>query len=187
MRYPVKTIIYFKNIEEFETARLLAKKICQTNFDLVLPMYQNKIVMDTLGGTVSEDIVKERFLKSLAGWEKNGFDAWLWFEKNSNKFVGRAGLRVLELEGERVIEVGYVLLPEFWNQGLASEMASASIEIAYEVLKLKEIVCFTSVTNKPSKRVMEKIGFKYDRNFVYLGEEHMLYRLSYDIYHDIKA
>lgn len=182
----MKTIIDFKNIEEFDTERLHAKKICKTDFGLILPMYQNEMVMETLGGIVPEDVVKERFLKSLASWKKNGFDAWLWFKKNSNELVGRAGLRILELEGEQVIEVGYVLLPEFWNQGFASEMASASIEIAFEVLKLKEIVCFTSVTNKPSQRVMEKIGFKYDRNFVYLGEEHMLYRLSYDIYHDSK-
>jgi ribosomal-protein-alanine N-acetyltransferase len=179
----MKTIIKLKNIEEFDTARLHAKKIGENDFHLILPMYQNKTVMETLGGLVSESVVKERFLKSLAGWEKNGFDVWLWFEKNSNKLVGRAGLRMLELQGEQVTEVGYALLPEFWNNGFATEIASASIEIAFEILKLNEIVCFTSVTNKSSQRVMEKSGFKYNRNFIYLDEEHMLYLLSSEVYH----
>ena len=110
------------------------------------------------------------------------FRSWLWFEKNSNKFVGRAGLRVLELESEKVIEVGYVLMPDFWNKGFATEMAAASVEVGFEVIKLKELVCFTSTTNKASQKVMEKVGFKYERNFIYLDEEHRLYRLSADAY-----
>lgn len=61
-------------------------------------------------------------------------------------------------------------------------MAAASVETAFEVLKLKELVCFTSTTNKSSQRVMEKVGFKYHRNFIYLDEEHMLYRLSAEVY-----
>lgn len=178
----MKAIISFNNIEDFETSRLYAKKISENYFDLLLSMYQNQTVMATLGGVVSENVVKERFLRSLESWEKNGFDAWLWFEKKSNKLVGRAGLRILELEGKRVVEVGYVLLPEFWNKGFATEMATASVEVAFNVLKLDELVCFTSTTNKSSQRVMEKVGFKYERNFIYLDEEHMLYRLNLNSY-----
>lgn len=112
----MKTIVNLKNIEEFETVRLHARRINENDFYLILPMYQNQTVMETLRGIVPENDVKERFLKSLAAWKINGFDAWLWFENNSNKFVGRAGLRILELVGERVIEVGYALLPDFWNK-----------------------------------------------------------------------
>lgn len=177
----MKIITNFKNIYEFETARLCARKITENDFDLILPMYQNHDVMKTLGGVVDETEARNRFNKCLSGWEKNGFDAWVWFERDTNKFVGRAGLRALEVDGENVVEIGYVLVPECWNKGYATEIAMAATEIALEVMRLQELVCLTQVTNKASQRVMEKVGFKYSKTFIYYNEPHLFYRLKFSL------
>ncbi|MFA6303155.1 MAG: GNAT family N-acetyltransferase [Legionella sp.] len=173
----MKIIIRFKNIFEFETTYLYARKLRVEDFELIASMYQNKSIMKTLGGVLSKQAIQEKFKWNLEQWENNGFGQWLWYDKKTKKFVGRGGLRKMELEKEAVVEIGYVLVPSFWNQGLATEMAIASKEIAFEVLNLKEAVCFTLVSNKASQRVMEKIGCIFDRQFIYQEEPHVLYRL----------
>lgn len=169
------------SIEEFSTSRLFARKLTEDDFDLILPLYQNEFVMETLGGVIAEDIVREKFRWNLERWKLNGFGQWLWFEKATNHFMGRGGLREMEIEGKQVIEVGYVLLPEFWGQGFATEIAIASVKIAFEILDIKELVCFTLATHLKSKHVMEKVGFKFDHEFIYEGQPHVLYYLTKEL------
>ncbi len=178
----MKTITKFQTIESFETSRLYARRLNEDDFNLILSTYQNEKIMQTLGGVISEEAAYKKFTWNLERWEKNGFGSWLWFEKKSKQFIGRAGLRCMELENRPIVEVGYVLLPLFWNQGFATEITSACIEIAFEQLMLKELVCFTLTTNKASQRVMEKVGFKFDHNFLYDGEPHVLYSLKNNHY-----
>tara|TARA_R110000868_G_scaffold208838_3_gene458384 strand:- start:1462 stop:2013 length:552 start_codon:yes stop_codon:yes gene_type:complete len=168
----------FQSIEYFETSRLIARRHTEADFDLVLSTYQNELTMQTLGGIVTHDVAAKRIQWNLDCWKNDGFGGWLWFVKESGQFVGRAGIRRVEIEGESVIEVGYVLLPEFWDKGFATEMAVASIEIAFTHLSMKELVAFTSTTNKLSQRVMDKAGLKFQHTFTHFGEEHVLYRIT---------
>lgn len=142
----MKIIIDFKNITEFETPRLQAKKLWLSHFCSILPMYQNEEVMKTLGGVISEETAKERLLKNLTGWDENGFGEWIWFD-NQNKVVGRAGLRKLKLDEVEVIEVGYKLFPQFWGKGFATEMALASIEIVLSTLCRLSTIRYTCPIN----------------------------------------
>ena len=171
-------IITFNSLESFETKRLSARRHTADDFEMVLSTYQNQLTMQTLGGVVTKEEAAKRIQWNLDCWEKDGFGGWLWFLKESGSFIGRAGLRRVDLEGKSVIEVGYVLLPEFWGQGFATEMATASIEVAFEHLGIKELVCYTAVTNKTSQRVMEKAGFTFGHYFTHCGEPYVLYRLS---------
>src|SRR3990167_7515607 len=164
--------INFKSIEYFETKRLIAKRHTESDFETVLSAYQDELTMQTLGGAVNKDDAAKRIQWNLDCWTRDGFGGWLWFLKESGRFIGRAGLRRMELEGKSVIEVGYVLLSEFWSQGFATEMAMASIEVAFEHMGIKELVCYTAISNKASQRVMEKAGFKFDHNFIYIDEPH---------------
>ncbi|HWY86280.1 MAG TPA: GNAT family N-acetyltransferase, partial [Gemmataceae bacterium] len=75
------------------------------------------------------------------------------------------------------IELGYGLLTEFWGQGLATELAAASVRAAFDALKVPEIVSFALPTNKASRRVMEKVGFQYEKEVVWADLPHVLYRL----------
>jgi RimJ/RimL family protein N-acetyltransferase len=69
-------------------------------------------------------------------------------------------------------------VPERWRQGLATELARAAVEVAFDDLDLDEIVAFTLPDNIASRRVMEKAGFTYDRDIQRAGIPHVLYRRS---------
>ena len=64
------------------------------------------------------------------------------------------------------------------GQGLATELGAASVAHAFGPLGLTEVVSFTLVENRASRRVMEKLGFTYARDIAYKGWPHVLYRLS---------
>lgn len=89
-------------------------------------------------------------------------------------FVGRCGIH--RWRGE--LELGYIVLPELWGQGFATEMGDAVANHAFTSLGLGELVAFTKPDNVASRRVMEKVGFRYDRDFVEDDERHVLYRLT---------
>lgn len=91
-----------------------------------------------------------------------GWGLWALEEKASGKFMGFTGLNVPSFEAPFMpaVEIGWRMLPEFWNRGLATEAAEKSLWYGFEVLKLEKIVSFTAVGNVRSQRVMEKIGMK---------------------------
>ena len=179
--------------DAFETSRLTAEGLRADHFDTLHPMHRDPRVMATLGGP--RDAAKtRRFLRrNLGQWTRRGYGIWMFHAHGDGAFgdgafgdgafgdgafVGRAGLRHLKIDGVREIELAYALRAETWGRGLATEMAEAILEIAFRDLALADLVCFTQPTNPASRRVMEKVGFRYERDFVYAGLPHRLCRQS---------
>jgi ribosomal-protein-alanine N-acetyltransferase len=92
--------------------------------------------------------------------DDRGWGLWALEEKSSGNFIGFTGLNIPAFEAPFLpaVEIGWRLLPEYWNQGLATEAALKSLWFGFEVLGLPEIVSFTAVSNVKSQRIMEKIG-----------------------------
>ena len=85
-------------------------------------------------------------------------------------------MRRVEIGGSEEAEVGYAIVAERWGEGLATEIAQASVEVGFEQLGLADLVAFTLPTNLASRRVMEKVGFVYERDVEYWALPHVLYR-----------
>lgn len=176
--FGMKTILQFNSIYSFSTNRLYAEKIQSNDFDRLMQMYANQQVMATLGGIRSEDKTRDYLQQSLVHWNEHQFGLWMFSAKNTNEWVGRGGLRRLMIDGHEEVEITYALMPAFWRQGLATEFTLACSEIAFEILGLDNIVCFTLATNTASQRVMEKAGFVYEKSFVYFDQPHVFYRMK---------
>jgi [ribosomal protein S5]-alanine N-acetyltransferase len=56
-------------------------------------------------------------------------------------------------------------------------MASAVAAVARDRLLFRELVAFTLPENVASRRVMEKVGFTYERDIEWAALRHVLYRL----------
>lgn len=75
--------------------------------------------------------------------------------------------------GEGAVELGYWVAEQYWGNGYAVEASMALIERAFDDLGIKEIYASYRVENSQSKRVLEKLGFKFHAeltNVNYLGE-----------------
>jgi RimJ/RimL family protein N-acetyltransferase len=77
--------------------------------------------------------------------------------------IGRCGLLRQPVEGGEEIEVSCLIEREFWNQGFASEAASAALEVGFEKYNLPGIVAFIDSRNTASIRVAGKIGMRFER------------------------
>lgn len=61
----------------------------------------------------------------------------------------------------RIRDLGFVLAKDFWGQGLMPEAARALIDYSFSELALDAITCGHFVENSRSRRVIEKLGFRY--------------------------
>lgn len=83
----------------------------------------------------------------------------------TKQFIGILGLQTMPyaIAGlpQPAVEIGWRLAPEFWGMGLATEGAQAVIDYAFNQLHLRSVVAVTTVTNQPSRRVMERLGMRH--------------------------
>jgi RimJ/RimL family protein N-acetyltransferase len=165
------------SVETFETARLHAERLRASHFDEVQRMHSDARVMATLGGIRGEDQTRALIRANDEHWERYGYGLWVFRDGTTGAFVGRGGLRHLHIGGGPEIEVAYALFAEHWNRGLATEMALAVVRLAFQELHIDNLVCFTQPTNHASRRVMEKAGFRYERDVVHAGLPHLFHRL----------
>lgn len=100
-----------------------------------------------------------------------GYSLYAVENREAQKFIGFIGLIQPSFDIPNflpnslpIIEIGWRLDANYWGQGLATEGASAVLSYAFIELNLKEIISFTAKINKPSIRVMEKIGLSHDAN-----------------------
>lgn len=84
-------------------------------------------------------------------------------EKASGKLVGSIGLHRGGLgQHNRARELGYVLAKPSWGQGYMTEAALRMLRYGFEELDLLVIHCSHYPFNDRSRRVIEKLGFRYD-------------------------
>lgn len=96
--------------------------------------------------------------------QQHGWGLWAVEVKNGAPFIGFVGLSIPgnDLPCSPCVEIGWRLAAEHWGQGYASEAAQCALDVAFETLKLPEVVSFTAAVNLPSCRVMERIGMSFD-------------------------
>lgn len=131
-----------------------------------------------LGGPRVLPQVREMLIRYGTMLATGGVGHWWWREHESGALVAQAGLNSTDVEGEPVVEVGWSVDPERWGEGFAPEAALAALEWGFDVAGLKRIVSFTMPSNVASRRVMEKIGMSYVRDFERKGLEHVLFEIS---------
>ena len=165
-------------LHQLRTSRLLLTRIGSADLDDLVRFYCDPQVAATIGGVRASAWVEQYLEKQMAHWEKHGFGFWTVRDVATGQFVGRGGLRHAMIEGQVEIEVGYGLMAEFWGRGLATELALESVRVGFTHLQMPEVVSFTLPTNIASRRVMAKVGFRFERDIVYADLPHLLYRLS---------
>jgi RimJ/RimL family protein N-acetyltransferase len=163
------------------TVRLLAEAISFLHVYDLHRLLSNPQVMKTLsadGTPLSEAATREQVEQNIDHWQQHGFGLWVFHRKSDGVFIGRAGLKTYQIDGKDVIGLAYAVMPAYWNQGFATEMAQASLDVGYGHLGIPEIGSWTPPANLASQRAMEKLGFRCERDFEFAGLLHRFYRLA---------
>ena len=62
-------------------------------------------------------------------------------------------------------EIGYMLAPEWWRQGIVTEAASAALNFGFTTMGLHSVEAQTAPENAASRGVLEKLGFVLEGYF----------------------
>ena len=170
--------------DTIRTERLVGRRPTPADEPLFLAFHRDPRVVAWLGGgeeEVTEQENREWLDDKLRHWELHGFGLYALFAADG-RLIGRAGIQqvapdVGEVVGDpRAIELMYALAFDAWGQGYASEVARRLLEVARDDLGRAEIVADTVPHNVRSRRVMETLGFIYEREFWHDDHTMVLYR-----------
>lgn len=157
-----------------ETDRLILRAFRETDLDDYARITGDGRVGRWLGGT-QDRAAAWRGMAMFAGhWLLRGYGLWALEEKATGAFLGRAGL--WRPEGWPGLEVGWTVDPERWGEGFATEAGRASLAWAFDHLDAEEVISLTLPHNAASRRVMDKLGLRYDRDEHVAGHDQVIYR-----------
>lgn len=156
----------FKSFPEFESERLIFRKILMSDAKEILLIRSNDDVMRFMDVIRFESIADaEKMIRSVEeSYNKEDGINWGIVEKHSNNFIGYFGLWRMIPEHCRA-EIGYALKPEFWGKGFMYETISRMVRFGFDEIRLHSIEANVNPANEKSKRVLEKIGFKKEAYF----------------------
>lgn len=143
------------------TKRLIFKLVDRSYFEDWIAFFKHPDTARFLGfqdiGTPYEQAtewfrrVEERYKNDLGGLNA-------LIDKEINKFVGQCGLLVQDLDGKKELEIGYSILPEYWNLGYATEAAIKCRDFAFQNSFSESLISIIHVDNDKSEKVALKNG-----------------------------
>jgi ribosomal-protein-alanine N-acetyltransferase len=175
--------------EEIRTERLILRRWREEDLPLYARLNADEQVMRFFFKTRSreESDTEARWLDER--FALDGFGPWAVEAPGVAAFIGFVGCWriVRELPFTPAAEIGWRLDRPYWGKGYAPEAAKAALQDVFGRTDLSEIVAYTAMQNEPSRRVMEKLGMRYDEagDFDHPAvpaghplQRHVLYRLS---------
>jgi len=147
-----------------ETERLILRRFTVDDAQFVLTLVNEPSFLRYIGDKKIrsiEDARKYILDGPIASYDRHGFGLCLVEHRESHTAIGMCGLlKRAELPEP---DIGFALVPEFWNKGFAFEAASAVLQDARERLALQRILAITSLDNEASIKLLERLGFTFDR------------------------
>lgn len=94
-------------------------------------------------------------------YKAGGFYDWAIVERKSGRMIGTCGFTRFDF-GNDSAEIGYVVNPDFWGHGYATEAVRRVIRFGFDFLAIHRIEAKYMVGNDASRRVMEKCGMQFE-------------------------
>jgi len=146
------------------TDRLILRQWRPQDIPAYAAMSGDPRVMEHYPAIQSRAESEASLLRFQARIAERGWGIWALEDRASGETVGFTGLQHPPFEEHFTpcIEIGWRVAFERWGEGLAPEAARAALAFGFERLGVDEIVAMTSLPNRRSMRVMEKLGMTRD-------------------------
>ncbi len=147
-----------------ETGRLQLRRMNDSDAAFILRLLNEPSFLRYVGdkGVRTLDDARQYIREGpVASYQEHGFGLYLVERRDDGVEVGMCGL--LRRDSLDDADLGFSLIPEAWSQGYASEAGRAVLSRARDEHGLSRIVAITSADNDASIRVLEKIGFGFEK------------------------
>lgn len=161
-----------------ETERLIFRPFTEADLPALVEQRSDPEVNKYLGGPARQnaEALATRLKFYMDCHEKFGFGSCAMIWRETGEMIGTAGIQPLEDTGE--IEVGYSVIKPYWGRGIGTEAAKGWMTYGFSVAGLDRIVAVAVEENTGSRRIMEKLGMKYEKTEEHYGEPCAFYAIS---------
>ena len=90
---------------------------------------------------------------------------WGFVLLENNELFGSGSINYNEKQ--KLFELGYNIMKKYWNRGLTTEASKAMIRFAAQKLEIRSFFSGHAKDNPASGRVLEKLGFIYQKDSEY--------------------
>lgn len=143
-----------------ETERLYLRELVREDIEQLSKVLSDPESMQYYSGPFNREKVEEWIQWNMDNYQKDHHGLWAVILKSEEVLIGDCGITMQTIDDEVVPEIGFHIIKEYWNQGYATEAARACKEYAFEVLNYPKIFSYTTLENKASQKVAEKIGMQ---------------------------
>jgi [ribosomal protein S5]-alanine N-acetyltransferase len=152
--------------QTLHTKRLVLREVTMDDTESIFALRSSKEAMKYIGkpAAVSINDAKELIQKFIDALNNNEGATWGICFPEDNKVIGTIGFWRIAKEHYRA-EIGYMLHPDFWKKGIASEAAEAVLKFGFDKLKFHSVEAFLTPENTGSVKLLEKSGFKKEGHF----------------------
>jgi RimJ/RimL family protein N-acetyltransferase len=111
-------------------------------------------------------------------WTQHKVGGWVITDKVDGQLIGSCEIEYLDETDE--YELGYCLGKAYWGKGIATETAHAVTRFGFESAELDRIIAVVVPENTASYRVLEHIGFVYEKKARYYDLDVVYYAITRD-------
>ncbi|MEL7256455.1 MAG: GNAT family N-acetyltransferase [Pseudomonadota bacterium] len=159
---------------ELETERLRLIPFSLADLDIAQALLCDRDVMRYVADPMSPEHVADNMHNYAKRGAGGRIGIWCVTRKDTGQKIGDCVLLPVPIETEEYdwdllsehaypdayIEVGYLLIPEAWGQGYATEICARLLRFAFEETSLDRVVATTDNENHKSRHVLGKCGFQ---------------------------
>lgn len=147
-----------------ETERLVLRRLTGKDAPFMLDLLNQPSFIRNIGDRGARTVRQAAaYIRNgpVASYALHGFGLYAVVVRDGGETAGICGL--VRRKGLDDVDIGFAFLPQHWKKGYAVESARAVKTYAADVVGLKRLVAITAPGNEPSIRVLEKLGFVFER------------------------
>jgi ribosomal-protein-alanine N-acetyltransferase len=163
-----------------ETERLRLRPFTTADLDAHARLYADPDVTRWISdgpflGAAARERSERTVRRFIAHWQEHGFGVWAVEERASGIVIGQCGLNTLDT-GE--VEILWALERAAWDHGYGTEAARAALAYAFDTIGLERIIALARPQNGPSRRIMDKLGLRWEKDVQAFGAPAVYYAID---------
>lgn len=163
--------VAFHKALTLETERCILRELTIEDAEVLFVLgSDSQVLMYTVLGSSAFDSIDQTYSyieHKLKLYKDGAVIPWAIIEKSTGNTIGYVQLFDHNSVHKKA-EIGYFLMPTYWNKGIGTEITKAVISYAFMHLNVVRLQIACDPRNIGSARIIEKCGFRYEgllRNF----------------------
>jgi [ribosomal protein S5]-alanine N-acetyltransferase len=146
--------------EELQTARLLLRRPTAGDIDAIFGIHSDPraCLHNPSDRLTQREGAEELYQRWNEQWHRYGYGYWVVRRRGSAMQLGFCGVKPMELNGIKILNLFYRFTPSAWGQGFASEATTAVATWASRQVPDLPLIARVRPANVASQRVAIRVG-----------------------------